>query len=136
MPPPKQHPHQTTGGAAVRVGSQRPGKSGWKGGGKGEGKSEKRSRTVYFGDFEEDTKGELIEEFVQTWTKDYRQKIEEVYSIGRIGERGAARFKTEEEMREFLVDQRGKLNFRAGEKTVYASPDSSHDPDPPPKQGL
>ena len=73
-----------------------PGLSGGQQGGKAKGKGvlneEKRARTIYFGNFEDDTKGKTIKQFIETWTQDFKDKIEEVCPIGRVGEQGAARF--------------------------------------------
>ena len=53
---------------------------------------------LYFGRFPDDTKGDIITEFIDKWTKDFKQDIEETYPSGLIGERGGARFKTQEKM--------------------------------------
>ena len=59
-----------------------------------------------------------------------KDKVEEVYSFGKFGERGAARFQTEEGMWEFMTANRGKLKFEAEGKEVYASLDAIHDANP------
>ena len=91
---------------------------------------EKRRRTVYFGNFAEDTKGDIIKDNIATWTNEFKTKIDDIYSIGQIGKRGAARFVREEDMWEFLSQRKGDLTFDAFGKQVYASSDSLHDSNP------
>ena len=98
--------------------------------GKGAPDVEKRSRTVYFGNFPEDTPGHVIVEFIEKWTKEFSASVQEIYSIGRIGERGAARFVNERAMWDFMTDQKGSLKFQALDSTIYVNTDSVHDPNP------
>ena len=92
--------------------------------------TDKRSRTVYFGMFPDDTPGETIKQFIDEWTNEWKDDIEDSYPIGMIGEKGAARFNTEDKMWEFFKRNKGKLQFDALGKTVYASADSIHDSNP------
>ena len=103
-------------------------------GGKAKGKGapawEKRSRAVYFAKFPDDTDGKTIKTFIDEWTKEYERNIEESYSIGHIGERGAARFWSEDAMWEFVIDNKGKLTHEVLGVRVCASADSMHDSNP------
>ena len=98
--------------------------------GKGKDDSDKRSRTVYFGKFPDDTQGETIKKFVDEWTNDCKEDIEETYPIGTVGERGAARFHSEDKMWAFMTRNKGNLRYEALGQTVYASLDSCHDDNP------
>jgi hypothetical protein len=91
---------------------------------------EKKRRTLYFGKFPEDSKAATIEAFIKQWTKDSSEHVEEVFAFGKFAERGAARFLTEERMWEFMVANKGKLQWQVPGATVYASPDSVHDTSP------
>ena len=65
------------------------------------------------------------------WTKDVEQRVEEVFALGKItAERGAARFKSEDDMWTFIVANRGKLRYEAEGKDIYANPDAMCDSDP------
>ena len=107
------------------------GKGGKPQGGMGEDKAEKRSRTVYFGNFPDDTKGDVIKQFIDTWTEGFKGDIEETYPIGLIGERGGARFKSQDKLWEFMNKNKGKLEYEALGTKVFANFDSVHDDDPP-----
>ena len=117
--------------------SKQPGKGGdagsvkahGKAGGKGWKSVEEKSRTLYFGKFPE-TKEAIIVQHIEQWTKNVQQDIEETYAFGKISERGATRFKSEESMWEFLANNKGKLQYDAMGTKVYANPDSTHDPNP------
>ena len=89
-----------------------------------------RRKTIYFGKFPEDTKADIIIRHVKEWTKTAEDHIEEVYALGKFAERGAARFKSEALALDFMVQNRGMLQFDACGTKVYASPDSTHDPAP------
>ena len=83
------------------------------------------------GNFEDDTRGEVIEEFITKWTQGAKDNIEEVYPNGKVGERGAARFKTEAGVWGVLQENKGKLAFKARTTTVFAGTGSIHEPNPP-----
>ena len=72
----------------------------------------------------------IADELVHKWSVDWTEDIEETYSIGMVGERGAARFKTEDKMWEFLKRKKGLLQFEAMGRTVFGSADSLHDSNP------
>ena len=114
---------------AGATGGTRLGKGG-KGSAKGQNDANKRSRTVYFGNFPDDTEGDTITGFIQKWTHESKQDIEEIYPIGLVGERGAARFESEAKMWDFMVKNKGQLQYKAMEKTIYATLDSIHDDNP------
>ena len=69
----------------------------------------KRSRTIYFGDFADNADGGKIESVITTRTHDAKDDIEEIYPIGRVGERGGARFKSEQGMWDYIQKHQGKL---------------------------
>ena len=124
-------PPNVMGKGILRPEAVLPDTGGGKAGGKGgQTDTEKRSRTVYFANFDENTEGDTIKHFIETWTQDAKEHIEEIYPIGLVGERGAARFKSEAEMWEYLEKNRGRLAFKAGSKDVFANADSLHDPNP------
>ena len=104
--------------------------------GKGERKEDQKRRTLYFGNFPEETKDNVIKGHIENWTAEVKESIEEIYAIGKITERGAARFKTEDGMWEFMVNSRGKLQYDVMGVKVYANPDSSHDPSPSKSKGI
>ena len=116
--------------AAARMFGSNANPNNAKAGGKGKNKAEKRCRTLYFGDFAEDTKEEFIISQIEGWTRTVHHNIDEIYAFGKIAERGAARFNTEESMWEFLVANQGQLQFDVGSTKVYANPDAMHDPSP------
>ena len=103
---------------------------GGKGATKGLTDLNKRSRTLYFGKFPDDTDGDTISDFIRKWTYESKTDFEEIYPIGPVGERGAARFTSEDTMWEFMVQNEGRLQYEAMGKTVYASLDSMHDSNP------
>jgi hypothetical protein len=115
---------------ATSVPMSMPKAIGGKATGKGEQAFDKKSRTIYFGKFPEDTKAEIITDFIKKWTQAAEDQIEEVYAFGKFAERGAARFKHESQMWDFLKEHRGTLNFDVNGTTVYANPDSMHNPFP------
>jgi hypothetical protein len=108
--------------------------AGHHGGGKASGKGdkhiEKRRRTLYFGKFPDDSKADTIETFIKQWTQKSSEYVEEVFAFGKFVERGAARFTTEERMWEFMIENKGKLQWQVPGTTVYANPDAVHDPFP------
>ena len=118
-------PKSTTIGGKAGGGT---GSSAW---GKGGNDLERRRRTVYFGKFQEE-KGEDIINLVKQWTDGFNETIEAIYSFGKFGDpkKGAARFRSEGEMWEFMTKNRGKLRYQVGDKTIYANIDISHDPNP------
>ena len=97
---------------------------------KGEATINKKSRTIYFGKFPEETKADVITAHITEWMAKVADKVEEVYAFGKFAERGAARFTTEADMWEFLMENRGKLQYEALGTKVYVNPDPMHDPNP------
>ena len=56
----------------------------------------------------------MIVSCIGDWTKDVEQSIEEIFALGKVtAERGAARFKSADDMWTFLVANRGKLKYEA-----------------------
>eukprot|EP00973_Karenia_brevis_P056008 7789766-Karenia_brevis.AAC.1 len=101
----EQWPSLPGGGGLTRPGTKGTGK------GLGKGKSakmlERRARTVYFGDFPQDTKGATIKAEIDEIMMEFQDSIEETYAFGKHATRGAARFKSEELMWEFMVQLKG-----------------------------
>ena len=80
-------------------------------GSKGKQDMDKRERTVYFGNFPDDTQGDAIKKLIGEWTNDSKDDIQEIYSIGLVGERGAARFHSQDQMWAFMTANKGKLQY-------------------------
>ena len=116
------------------LGASSAGAAGSKGDGKGKNSQvqlEKKARTVYFRGFPDGLTGDDIKVWItrrMTGVKD----IEEVYSFGDFKGAGAARFQEEEQMWNYLIDNKGKLRFPFAENMhVTASADSKvHGQDP------
>lgn len=103
---------------------------------KGERREDQKTWTLYFGNFPEETKDNVINGHIENWTAGVKESIEEIYTIGMITERGAARFKTEGGMWEFMINNRGKLQYDVMGVKVDANPDSSHDPSLAKSEGI
>ena len=63
--------------------------------------------------FPDDTDSKQINKFIEEWTMNSKEDIVEIYPIGSIGERGAARFRTEERMWTFMANNKGQLTYSA-----------------------
>ena len=102
-----------------------------KGGAKGETNMEKRSRTINFGKFPDDTKVEDIVTMINEKVKAVEQDIEEVFAYGKkIAERGGARFKSSDAMWEYVMSQAGNHQYKYKDTTIYCNADSgSIDPE-------
>ena len=85
---------------------------------------------MYFGNVPDDTGGEIIKQFINQWTEGSKEDIEERYSVGAVEERGAARFQSLDKMWGFMVQNKGNLQYKALGKTIYATLDGIHDPNP------
>jgi hypothetical protein len=120
---------RSTGKAGTGYGKEGPGSSG-KAVGKGKKSTEEKSRTLYFGNFPDDTTEETITGHIKEWTTGAQQEIEEIHAFGKLAERGAARFKSEQAMWDFMITNRGKLKYEVMGVSIYANPDSMHDPTP------
>jgi hypothetical protein len=86
--------------------------------------AEKRSRTVTFGPFPEDTKAGVIKEFIEGKMADVRSDIEETFAFGKMrAEKGGARFKTGEAMWKYMKANAGNHKHSFNEKSIYANVD-------------
>ena len=92
--------------------------------------TDKRERTVYFGKFPDDTQGDAIQKRIGEWTNSSNEDSEEIYSIGLVGERGAAKFHSQDQMWAFMTAKKGKLQYETMGKTLFATLDSIHDAHP------
>ena len=77
---------------------------------------EKRSRTVTFGPFPEDTKSDVVKSYIDDKMKDVKTDIEEIFAFGKTrAERGAARFKTGETMWKYMQANAGNHKHAFGQ---------------------
>ena len=100
--------------------------AGTKGDGKGTGKTGKdvqrmgeRKRTVVFSNFPNDTQADDIIKMINDKVQTARTNVEDVYAYAKSGTEGAARFKTEDTMWEFLVANKGNHCHYFGGQRIY-----------------
>ena len=85
---------------------------------------EKRSRTVTFGPFPEDTKTSLIENFINDKMTDVKSDIEEIFAFGKTrAEKGGARFKTSDAMWKYMKTNAGNHKHAFKDTSIYANVD-------------
>ena len=102
------------------------GKTGKDGGGKGDGKTGKevqrldeRKRTVVFSNFPNDTQEDEIIKMINDKVQSARADVEDVYAFAKSGTQGAAKFKTDEAMWEYLVAKKGNHRHYYGGQRIY-----------------
>ena len=97
------------------------GKGGGKGGGKSEKKEEERKRTVSFANFPEGTQEDDIIEMIKEKLSAVEADIEEVFAYAKVGTAGAAKFRTEDAMWKYMVDNKGGHVHEYGGNNIFAN---------------
>ena len=64
-----------------------------------------------FTNFPDETQGSDIVKMIDNVFKDVKEDIEEVYSFGRTGKGGAARFSNQEAMWSFMTKNKGNHKY-------------------------
>lgn len=102
-----------------RTTSPAAGKGFGKGGGKEDKKREERSRTIVFSNFPEDTQEVEIISMIESKMQKVSTNVEEVFAYAKSGSRGAAKFKTEDAMWDYMVSNKGQHIYQHGGNKVY-----------------
>ena len=97
------------------------GKGGGKAAGKAEKKEEERKRTVSFANFPDNTQEDDIIMMIKGKVKAMEEDIEEVYAYAKVGTGGAAKFRTEDAMWKYMVDNKGCHVHEYGGNKVFAN---------------
>jgi hypothetical protein len=82
-------------------------------------KREERARTLVFSNFPADTQEADIIRTITTFVTEALSDVEETFAFAKTGTKGAAKFHTADQMWKFLVDNKGKHDYKFDGQKIY-----------------